>query len=421
MVFLFAGIPIGVSLGLVSLPFIIIAVGLDQSLYVIGQTIFHSWANYELLAIPLFTIMAEIFAASGIGTDLFAVAAVWTGGIRGGLAIATIMACAFFGAMCGSTLAAVALFAGLAMPEMLSRGYDKRLATGTVACAGGLAHLIPPSGMAIVYAWLTRQSPAKQMMAGLIPGLILAACFIIVVVVWTRINPGIAEITPPATWKQKFVATKRIFLPMIVVIVVLGSMFTGIATAVESAGLGCVAAFIIALILKRFSLKSLKTLITEVVRTCGFIFFIIAGVSIFAWVLSYHLIPQSLIKLVIDSGLSPMLFVFIMQLVYMVMGMFLNPNSIIFITVPIVVPIIQALGLDAMWYGVLLLINVEMAVVTPPVAMALYITHSRAPKGVALSDVIRGTVPFILGGDLVTLMLVFFFPQLALWIPKLMQ
>ena len=194
------------------------------------------------------------------------------------------------------------------------------LATGTVACAGGLAHLIPPSGMAIVYSWLTQQSPAKQMMAGLLPGLILAVCFILVVVIWTRINPGIAEIQPRSTWKEKLLVMRKIALPLIVVVAVLGSMFTGIATAVESAAVGCVAAFLIALILRRFTWKSLNTLIIEVVRTCGFIFFIIAGVSIFAWVLSYALIPQAAVSFVVGTGLPPMLIVFIMQLVYMVHG-----------------------------------------------------------------------------------------------------
>lgn len=421
LVLLAIGVPIGVSLGLISLPFIVITLGVDKSLYVVGQLIFEGWTSYSLLAIPLFTIMAEIFAASGISRDLFQVAALWSGGRRGALAIATILASAAFGSMCGSTLAAVALFTGMAVPEMLRKGYDKRLATGSVACAGGLAHLIPPSGMAIVYAWLVEVNPAKQMMAGLVPGLLLAACYLLVVIIWTNINPEVAPLEAKTTWKEKILILKKIGLPLIIVVAVLGSMLTGMATAVESAGIGAVAAFLVAFCSKRLSWASWKKLIVELVRTCGFIFFIIAGVSLFSWVLAFYLIPQSVVKVVFATGLPPLLVIFLMMLMYTVMGMFLNPNSMLFITVPIVYPIIVALGFDPIWFGVLLLINIEMAVVTPPIAMALYITHSLSPKGVELSDVVKGTVPFILGGDLVVLMLVFFFPQLALWVPNFMK
>jgi C4-dicarboxylate transporter, DctM subunit len=198
-------------------------------------------------------------------------------------------------------------------------------------------------------------------------------------------------------------------------------MLSGIATAVESSAIGAVAAFLVALFSGRLRWASMNNLIMELVRTCGFIFFIIAGVSLFSWVLSFYLIPQSVVKFVIATGLPPLMVIFLMQLMYIVMGMFLNPNSMIFITVPVVYPVIVALGFDPVWFGVLLLVNIEMAVVTPPVAMALYIVHSLSPKGVSLSDVVKGTVPFVLGGDLVVLMLIFFFPQLALWLPNLMK
>lgn len=414
------GIPLAVCLALTAFSFLAFGIGLERAAIGLNTQLIHMWTSYTILAVPLFIFMAEFLFAGGMTQDVFDLASKWFRRLPGGLALVTIVACAIFGAMSGSTLGAIATFGLLAVPEMLRRGYDKRLATGSVVSAGSLAHLIPPSIMAILYAMLVEGSPGEQLMAGFMPGILLAAGFAAVVFIWAKLRPSAAPQEPPVSWRERLAVLKKVFAPLIIVVAVLGGIYTGIATVTEAAAIGAFASFVLAIASRRLTRKIFLETLLRAVKTSSFILFIAVGGKFFGWVLNYYTIPQHIVDMLVATSWNRWVIMIMIQVLFVIMGMFIDPVGIMFTTVPLLHPIVVAFGFDPIWFGVLFLINMEIAIVTPPLGFGLYIIKGIVPDEVTLSDIIWGGLRFCLA-TVVVLALVMAFPQIALWLPAMMR
>ena len=413
------GVPVAVSLGLTSALFLLGELGLDRTLAVLGTEFFEFWTNYPLIAVPLFILMGEFLFVGGTADDIFDIASKWLQGIRGGLAIVTIGAGAIFGALSGSSLAAVSTFGILALPKLLERGYDKRLAVGAVASAGGLDHLIPPSILMVLYASVTEVSVGKMLMAGFIPGLILAGAFGLVVWGWVWWTPQAAPREPAASWAERVGALRKAGVPLLLVLAVLGSIYLGVATATEAAGIGALASLGVTMARRKVTVERLWQGLQHTVQTTAFVMLIAVGGKLLSWVLTYHQIPQRLVDVLVQAEVNRWVLMIAFQLMYIVLGMFIDPVSMIIVTMPVLVPVLTALHFDLIWFGVLLMVNIEMALITPPVGFSLYILKGLAPEDVTFNDVLAGCLIFALA-DLAVIAILMVFPELVLWLPRTM-
>jgi len=418
LVLLTIGVPVAATLFVGGLAFIVLAMDIRPAILLTSGELWQVFTNYTLIPVPLFMFMGELVLVAGVGKDLFNIAEKWAGRMPGGLALATTITCAAFGTVSGSSVAATATIGSTAIPEMLERGYDSKLATGSVGAAGGLAHLIPPSGLAIVYASLAETSVGKQLMAGLIPGIILAIAFAFTIWILILFNPRIAPKAVRATWGERFRILSKGLAPLVIVVAVLGTIYTGIATVVEASAVGAFACLIVA-IYKRAKFKDLLNCALRTARTTCYIMLIIGAASIFTWAMSYYMIPQNIVRIIVEIGMPPLMVIIGIQLLYIALGMFIDPISMLVITMPIALPLIIQFGFDPIWFGVLALINIEMALITPPVGFHLYIIRGIAPPSISMGDIIKGCLMFFVA-DSVVLGLILVFPHIAMFLPDLM-
>ncbi len=413
------GVPIGVTLGLTSTAFLFGALGFDRALAVLATEIFEFWTSYPLIAVPLFILMGEFLFIGGTADDIFDIASKWLQGVRGGLAIVTIGAGAIFGALSGSSLAAVSTFGVLALPKLLDRGYDKRLAVGSVASAGGLDHLIPPSILMVLYASVTEVSVGKMLMAGFIPGIILAGAFGLVIWVWVWWKPEAAPREQAVSWGERFGVLRKAGVPLLLILAVLGSIYLGVATATEAAGIGALASLGVAFARRKVTSELFWQGLRRTVQTTAFIMLIAVGGKLLSWVLTYYLIPQHLVDLLVQAQVNRWVLMIGVQLMYILLGMFIDPVSMIIVTMPVLVPILNALHFDLIWFGILLMVNIEMALITPPVGFSLYIIKGLAPENVTFNDVLYGCLVFALA-DVLVIAILMSFPELVFWLPRRM-
>jgi len=388
-----------------------------------GQVVLTMWSKMEsftLVACPLFILMGEVVSRTGIGSDLYSVLSKWLRGLPGGLAIASIFACAIFGAMCGVSIAGVATIGVIAIPEMLKRGYDTKLAVGSVTAAGALAMLIPPSLLFIIYGELAQTSVAKLFIGGIIPGLVLAIMMSLYVMMRVVKNPSLAPKEEGAGWKEKFVSLRRTWPSILLITGVLGTIYTGVATPTESAAMGSAIAFVIAAVVYRaINLRKVWEILKETMRVTGAIMAIIACAMVFARFLSLVNIPESISLWVASMDVSRYAVIMLMMLFLLILGMFIDGGSMVVITTPILLPTVLALGFDPIWYGIILMINIEMAVITPPVGLNLYTLKGVLPE-IDLKDILKGTLPYV-GIELLGLLIFVFLPGLTLWLPNTMR
>lgn len=412
------GVPIAFSLSFVSMVGSYFLVG-PHGLTSLASVAWSGLANFLLTPLPLFLLMGEFVTLGAIGKDLFDMAHKWLARLPGGLAVASIYACAVFGAMCGVSIGAIAAIGPAALGEMLKRGYDKRLALGAIASAGSLAMLIPPSAPFILYGIVSETSIGDLFIAGIFPGIVVATCLACYVVGRVLKNSTLAPPVPGFSWKERFVSLRLAWAPLLLILAVLGTIYSGIATPSESAAIGTLVAFLLC-IRRKFDLKEIGRIMKDVALTTGMICMILVGASTFGYLLNSQQIPQYISNLATSFPVSPWVILFSIQLILVILGCFLDVGSIIMITMPIFVPIIQLLGFNLVWFGVTVIINMEIAVVTPPVGLNLYVLKGVSPPDVTLSDVIFGVLPyiFVLIGALVTVMV---FPQISLWLPSLMH
>jgi C4-dicarboxylate transporter DctM subunit len=412
---LFAGLPVAFSLGTTSVLLIALY---ELPMKIIATTIFTSLDSFVVIAIPLFVLMSQVLLDGRVGDDLFEVMNAWVRHLPGGLAIATILACAFFAAISGSGAATAATIGMVAYPAMMSRGYDKTFVLGLLGCGGTLGILIPPSIPLIIYGAVTEESIGKLFIAGVVPGLVLTAVLLAYAVY--RSQRGGYVPLEPASWGERLRITTRNLPGIALPFLILGGIYTGAFTPTEAAAVGLTYSLFITLVVSRtLRPRDLPRVCLRAVRTSCMIALIIAGAILFGRVMTMLEIPQQLTTLIIEWKLTPFMFVVAMNVLMLLLGCILETVSIILLTMPLVAPILGALGIDPIWYAIVLTVNMEMALVTPPVGMNLYVING-LDKDIRMAEVIRGITPFII---LMGLFLVFtmLFPPMATWLPSLMK
>ncbi len=379
---------------------------------------FNQSMTYSYTVIPLFVLMGQFAFHSGMSADLFDCANKWLGGLKGGLSMATIMACAGFAAICGSTAATAATMGVVALPEMRKAGYNDGLSTGSIAAGGTLGILIPPSTGFIIYGIVAEQSIGKLFMAGIIPGIVLAVCYMISVSVQVKIRPELAPPTNKFGFKEKLIALKGGAAMIALFLIVIGGMFINLFTANEAAAVGASLALIYLIARRRFSLKVLIACLRDTVKTSAMVFLIMIGAYVFGSFLAIARLPMTLAAFVEGLAVSRYVILAVIVLLYAVMGCLMDSLAMVMLTVPIFLPIIMGLGFDPIWYGVLMIMVMEMGLITPPVGMNVYIVAGVA-KDVPLTRIFRGVTPMVFA-MLVAIVIVIALPQLSLWLPSFM-
>ena len=393
-----------------------------EALYNVAARAFASTMSFVLLAIPLFVLMASILQRSGVADALYDTIHKWFGGLNGGLAAGTVAIAAMFAAMSGVAAAATVSLGLIALPAMLKRKYDKIMVTGAIQAGGALGILIPPSVEMIVFALFARLSVGKMFMGGVFPGLLLASFFIIYILIRCYLRPSLGPALPPeerATLKEKFVSLRQVVLPLMVIGGVLGSIYLGIATPTESAAVGILGALISSAIYGTFSWSMLKDAALTTLRISTMIMWILFGAYVFSS--TYIALGASE---VVEQALALMPggrwgILIGMQLSFFALGCILDSFGIIMITAPLYLPIIKGLGFDPVWFGILYVMNIEMAFLTPPYGICLFYMKAVVPKEVTMLDIYRSIIPFV-GLQALGLILVMIFPQIAMWLPGTM-
>ena len=412
------GVPVAFSLGLISFGGIYFFIG-PQGLGQILILMIDYGTNPGFICLPLFVIMAELIALCGAAGDIFNAVQKWLNRLPGSLAISTTVASGAFGAACGTSSGGAAAMGLVTIPELLSRGYSRSLTTGTVAAGGTLSILIPPSGIMILYCLITENSIGRLFIAGIIPGIMMVLLFSLYIMIYAILRPEVAPPFGPVSWRERVDSLRPIWAISLVVFIVFGSIYSGVGTVNEAAALGAFAALIIA-IQRGITWHRIKEMALRTTHVTCFIFFIIFGAMTFGYLLAYLRIPFELSQMIGGSGISPMGIIASIMILYIILGCFLDPASILVLTVPILYPIIEKLGFNPIWFGILATINMEMGNITPPVGLNLFVIKSISPAGITMTEIVRGSLPFV-GILAVGLILVMAFPQIALWLPDTMM
>jgi tripartite ATP-independent transporter DctM subunit len=392
--------------------------GMPVTLNMLGSYPYGYTAVYELAVIPLFVLMGNAASVSGMGRDLFATAYAWVGHWRGGLASATIVSCAGFAALSGSSVASAVTMGRVCLPEMERYKYDPRLATGTVAAGGTLGILIPPSTAFIIYAILTEQSIGKLLLAGFLPGILLTVLFVTTIAVWTRYNPELGPRGPVATMSERIKALAKGGPMVAIVIASIGGIYLGVFTPSEAAAVGAFLALLYAAYRRSLGGENFSFVLLETVKITAFVFLVLIGALVFGPFLALTGLPQQVAAWLTSFDVPAIVILIIVMILYVFLGMFLEGFSILVLTLPIVIPIVDALGYDLIWFGVLMVIVLEMGLISPPVGINVFVVKGLVPH-VPLTQVFAGIMPFWIA-MVVALILLILFPQIALLIPQRM-
>jgi tripartite ATP-independent transporter DctM subunit len=414
-----SGMPIGFVMALVGWLGYVYLVSLDAGLHILGLTFFAGGASYTLSVIPLFVLMGQFAAQSGMSREIYYAVQRWLGYRRGGLAMATIGACAGFAAISGSSVATAATMGTVALPEMKKYKYGQSLATGTVAAGGTLGILIPPSATFVFYAILTEQSVGKLFIAGILPGILLALLFMLTIYMQVRIKPGIAPRGEQVVLKEKLIALKGVWSMLVLFLVVMGGIYTGIFTPTEAAGIGAFGAFIFSLGKKAITRKNFVGALRMTAQTTAWIFIIVISAHIFGYFLAVTRIPSGLADFMLELAVSKYIILAAVVLIYTILGMFLEGFAILVLTVPIIHPLMVSLGFDPIWFGVMIVIMMEMSLITPPVGVNVFVIKGVA-KDVPMYTIFRGIWPFWIA-MLVCLIILTIIPEIALFLPDTMK
>lgn len=413
------GAPVFAALGVASIIGMFFING-TNAFNTIPSVLYRGMSSYSLIAIPLFILMGEVIARTNLGGRLFTLFYLWLNRLPGSLAMASVGSSAVFGAMSGVSVAGAATIGRFAIPEMLKRNYAPSLAGGSVAAAGALALLIPPSIGFILYGEIANQSIGRLFIAAIVPGIMVALLMMIYIGIITTLKPELApRVSTRVLWSQRLRALKDVWPALALAGLVLGSIYMGVATPTEAAGLGAMGAFVVAALYRQLTWRTVYEIFRSTVVTSGMILLILAAALLFAWVITRLMIPQQLVGWVSMLDLPAWLIFLLILLFLIIIGMFLDIVSIILIATPIVLPVIEVLGFSPIWFGVVLIIACEMAVITPPIGLNLYVIKGVAPD-ISLNDIIRGALPFVFV-EAIAILLLILFPAIALWLPGIMR
>jgi len=420
IVLLVTGLPIVFCLGSVGIIFAYYLWG-PAALGLVSKNMYGMMCNWSLIAVPLFVFMAYMLQHSGIGDNLYEVMHKWFGALNGGLAMGTVIICAVIAAMSGLSAAGTLSMGLIAMPSMLKRNYDKKIAIGSVAAGGALGSLIPPSVPMIIYGFLAGVSVGRMFLGGILPGLLLSFLYVVYIGARTSMHHELGPALPVgerATWSEKLASLRLVILPLLLVAAVLGSIFTGVATPTEAAGVGAFGSLLCAAVGHNLTWENLKMSLLGTVKLTGILMWITSAAIVFTSVYTGLGATQFISKAIKTMIVSPWLIIIGMQLTLFLLGMVLDPNGIMMITIPIYAPIVIALGFDPLWFGILFIMNMECAYLTPPFGWNIFYLRSIAPEGVTLADIYRAAIPFV-ALQILGLVIVMVFPQIALLLPNL--
>jgi len=417
LILLFARMWIGFAMGLIGFLGFAYLVGFDPALKVLATLPYSQLSDYNFSVLPLFVLMGVVSANTGISEDLYRSANAWLGQVRGGLAMATTAACALFAAICGTSLAGTVTMGKVAVPEMKKYRYDDSLATACVATGGTLGILIPPSLGFILYAILTEEPVGKLFMAGILPGVLLTALIILIIGVLARINPRLAPPGPKTNFRQKIISIKYTWQMVLLFLLVMGGIYGGIFTPTEAGAIGAFGAFVISAIGRRLTRQNILDSLFETARTTGMIIAIIIGAFIFMRFLAVSELPFTLSEVILGIELNRYAIFAIIVLLYIVLGMFMDIYSAIVLTIPVIFPVILALGFDPIWYGVVFVMLIEMGMITPPIGMNVFVLSGIT--GTPVGTIFRGVWPFVVA-ELMCIIILTIFPQIALFLPGMM-
>jgi C4-dicarboxylate transporter DctM subunit len=418
LVFLFfIRVPVAFSMALVGFVGFVYLSGLDPALSLLSQDIYETFSSYPLSVIPMFILMGSFAYASGISERLYQTTYTWVGSLRGGLTIATVLACAGFAAICGSTAATAATMGKIALPEMRKYGYNTTLATGTVASAGTLGILIPPSTVFIVYGIMTEESIGKLFVAGVIPGAILSLMFVATVALLCWRDPSLGPPGVATSWTAKVKATGGILGALILFLLVIGGLFLGWFSPTQAGAIGAGGALLIGLIRRRLTWKGFVEAGRDGLLTSCMVLFIITGAVIFGHFLAVSTIPFALADWIEKLPVGRMAIMAIIIFIYFLGGFFMDSMALIVVTIPIFYPVVQKLGFDPIWFGVIVVLVCEMGVITPPVGVNVFVIKGIAPD-IPLETIFTGIFPF-LGALVILTILITVFPAIATFLPSL--
>jgi tripartite ATP-independent transporter DctM subunit len=411
-------VPIGMAMGLVGVSGFAYLSGGGPALKIVGHTTMRTVTDFNFAVIPLFLLMGSLATTSGMSRELFRSANAFVGHLRGGLGIATIAACGGFAAICGSSVATAATFSRVAYPEMRRYGYPQSFATGVIAAGGTLGIMIPPSTVFAVYGLITEQDVGKLFVAGILPGILAVLMYMATISIIGMLRPGLLPVGPQSTWAQRLDGLRDIWATILLFGFVIGGIYGGLFTATEAAGMGAGGAFIIGILRRRLSPNDILRSLLEATRTTAAVFTVLIGALLFGYFLTITQTPQKVTEFFASLGLGSHGTLLVIMAMYLVLGCLMDALAMIILTVPIIFPVIKELGFDPIWFGVIIVMTVELGLIHPPVGMNIFVIKS-VVEDAKMSTIFYGVMPFILT-DLVRLAVLIAFPIIALWLPSRM-
>jgi tripartite ATP-independent transporter DctM subunit len=418
LVLLLLRMNIGFTMGIVGFAGFALLTSFGAGISMIGMVTYKTGASYTLTVIPLFILMGLFSNFSRMGYDLYQTVYRWIGFLPGGLAMATVVACAGFAAISGSSLATAAIMGMVALPEMKRFNYDSALATGCVAAGGTLGILIPPSTIMIIYGILTEQPIGALFIAGILPGILLTLLFLLTIYLLTRRNPLLAPAGPRFPWKERFLALKNTGSVIFLFALVIGGLYTGWFSPTEAAGVGAFGAFAIAAIKGRLTGNNLLSSLRETALTTAMVFTILIGANILGYFMTVSQIPESLCGWIVSLGLNRYMVMSIICIIYIILGCLMEGMAIMVLTLPVVFPLVLQMGFDPIWFGVMVTLFIEMGLITPPVGVNVFVISGIA-KDIPMYTIFRGIVPFFFA-MVICMIILIIFPQIALFLPQTM-
>jgi C4-dicarboxylate transporter, DctM subunit len=411
-------VPVGMAMGLVGVTGFGYIVGGAPTLKMIGQTSMRTVTDYTFGVIPMFLLMGAFVTVSGMSRELFRAANTWLGHMRGGLGFATILACGGFAAISGSSVATAATFSTVAYPEMRRYNYPQSFACGVVAAGGSLGAMLPPSTVLAVYGIITEQDIGKLFVAGILPGLLAISMYITTIVIMGAVRPGFLPSGQRASWKERFGSLREVWAPLLLFVFVIGGLYGGLFTPTEAGGMGAGGAFLIGVLRGRLSRKDIRASLLQATRTAAAVFTVLIGALLFGYFLTVTQTPQKVTMFLTGLGLGRYGVLALIMVMYILLGCLMDALAMVILTVPIMFPVILSLGFDPIWFGVIIVMTVELGLIHPPVGMIVFVIKS-VVHDVDFLTIFKGVLPFIVT-DLIRLTILIAFPIIALYLPSRM-
>ncbi|MES2362785.1 MAG: TRAP transporter permease [Pseudomonadota bacterium] len=411
-------VPVGMAMGLVGVTGYSYIVGPGPALKLVGQTSMRTVTDYTFGVIPMFMLMGAFVSISGVSKELFKAANAFLGHLRGGLGVATVIACGGFAAICGSSVATAATFSSVAYPEMRRYGYPQSFSTGVIAAGGTLGAMLPPSTVLAVYAIITQQDIGKLFMAGILPGLLAIAMYVMTIAIIVRVRPGLLPAGEFKPWKERFKGLKDVWAPLVLFAFVIGGLYGGLFTPTEAGGMGAGGAFILGVVRGRLNRAQIREALLQATRTSAAVFTVLIGALLFGYFLTITQTPQKLTEFLTGMGIGRYGVLALIMVMYLVLGCLMDAMAMIILTVPIIYPVIVHMGFDPIWFGIIIVMTVELGLIHPPVGMNVFVIKS-VVKDVSFTTIFKGVLPFV-ATDLIRLVILIAFPIIALWLPQRM-